>query len=211
MKRRIQMFVIFCIAASFITLGGASCAKKQVKVETPVVDTSAADAEKARLKAEAEAKAKAEAEAKAKADAAAKAKAEAEAAAKAKAAAEAAAQKFLQDQINAVESEKIYFDYDKADLKPEAQTALEKKAKFLQANSAYSLAIEGNCDERGTNEYNLALGQRRADAAKNFLGSLGISADRVTANTYGEEKPVDMGHDEAAWSQNRRDEFKLTK
>jgi peptidoglycan-associated lipoprotein len=212
MKRKIQMFVIFFIAASLITLGGASCAKKQVKVETPVVDNSAADA--AKKKAEEEAAAAA---AKKKADeqaaaAAAKKKAEEEAAAAAKKRAEAeAAQKMLQDQINAVESEKIYFDYDKADLKAEAQTALEKKAKFLQANSTYSLAIEGNCDERGTNEYNLALGQRRADAAKNFLSSLGISADRITANTYGEEKPVDMGHDEAAWSQNRRDEFKLTK
>jgi peptidoglycan-associated lipoprotein len=213
MKRRIQMFVIFCFAASLITLGGASCAKKQVKVETPVVDNSAAEA--AKKKAEEEAAAAAAAKKKAEeqaAVAAAKKKAEDEAAAAAKKRAKAeAAQKMLQDQINTVESEKIYFDYDKADLKPEAQTALEKKAKFLQANSMYSLTIDGNCDERGTNEYNLALGQRRADAAKNFLASLGISADRITANTYGEEKPVDMGHDEAAWSQNRRDEFKLTK
>jgi len=211
MKRKIQMFVIFFIALSLITLGAASCAKKEVKVETPVVDTSAADAEKARQKAEAEAKARAEAEAKAKADAAAKAKAEADAAAKAKADAEAAAQKLLQDQVNAVESEKIYFDYDKADLKPEAQSTLEQKAKFLQANPAYALSIEGNCDERGTNEYNLALGERRADAAKKFLNSLGIPADKITTISYGEEKPVDPGHDESAWVQNRRDEFKLAK
>jgi peptidoglycan-associated lipoprotein len=212
MKRKIQMFVIFCIAASFITLGGASCAKKQVKVETPVVDTSAADRAKKLAEEEAAraaAKKLAEEEA---AKAAAKKRAEEEAAAAAKKRAEAeAAQRLLQDQINAVESEKIYFDYDKADLKPEAQTTLESKAKFLQANSAYSLTIEGNCDERGTNEYNLALGERRADAAKKFLNSLGIAADRINTISYGEEKPVDTGNDEAAWSKNRRDEFKLAK
>jgi len=73
------------------------------------------------------------------------------------------------------------------------------------------VTIEGNCDERGTNEYNLALGERRANAAKNFLSSLGISEDRITPRTYGEEKPVASGHDETAWSQNRRDEFKLAK
>ena len=207
MKRNIQMLIVFFVAASLMILGGASCAKKQVKVETPVIDTSAADAEKARLAAEAaaKAKAKAEAEARAKAEAEARAKAEAEARAKAE------AQKLLQDQINAFESENIYFDYDKADLKPEAQSILAKKAQFLGSNSSYSVRIEGNCDERGTNEYNLALGERRADAAKKYLNSLGISADKITTLSYGEEKPVDSGHDETAWSKNRRDEFKLVK
>jgi len=215
MKRNIQMLIVFFVAASLMILGGASCAKKQVKVETPVIDTSAADAEKARLAAEAaaKAKAKAEAEARAKAEAEARAKAEAEARAKAEAEAraKAEAQKLLQDQINAFESENIYFDYDKADLKPEAQSILAKKAQFLGSNSSYSVRIEGNCDERGTNEYNLALGERRADAAKKYLNSLGISADKITTLSYGEEKPVDSGHDETAWSKNRRDEFKLVK
>lgn len=173
MKNRMQLFIIFCLAVSLITFGNA-CAKKQVKEEAPVVDTSAADAAKKRAEEE-------------------------------------AAKKLIQDQINAFETEKIYFDYDKADLKPDAQATLEKKAKFLQANPSYSATIEGNCDERGTNEYNLALGERRADAAKKFLNSLGISADRITTVSYGEEKPVAQGHDESVWSQNRRDEFKLTK
>jgi peptidoglycan-associated lipoprotein len=211
MKRRIQMFVIFCMALSLITLGAASCAKKEVKVETPVVDNSAAEAAKKKAAEEAAAAA-AKKRAEEEASAAARKKAEEEAAAAARKKAEAdAAQKQLQDQINAVESEKIYFDYDKADLKPEAQSTLEKKAKFLQTNPAYSLNIEGNCDERGTNEYNLALGERRADAANKFLNSLGIAADRITTISYGEEKPVDPGHDESAWSKNRRDEFKLKK
>ena len=185
MKIKIQLFIVFCLAFSLITFG-IGCAKKQVEEPPPIVDTSAAE-EEARLRAEREA-------------AEAKARAERE-----------AAQRLLEEQINAFESEKIYFDYDKADLKPEAQAILEKKARFLEENSSYSVRIEGNCDERGTNEYNLALGERRADAAKKYLTSLGISAYRITTVSYGEEKPVDTGHNEAAWSKNRRDEFKLVR
>jgi peptidoglycan-associated lipoprotein len=208
MRSKIQLFIILCLSVALISFGNA-CAKKEVKVETPVVDTSAADAAKKRAAEEAADAAKKRAAE----EAAAKKRAEEEAAAAAaKKRAEAeAAQKLLQDQINAFESEKIYFDYDKADLKPESQTTLENKAKFLNANPSYSLRIEGNCDERGTNEYNLALGERRADAAKNFLSSLGISANRITTISYGEEKPVDPAHNEAAWAKNRRDEFKLSK
>jgi peptidoglycan-associated lipoprotein len=206
MKSRIHLFITCCIAVAFIVFANA-CAKKEVKVETPVVDTSAADA--ARKKAEEEAAA---AKKRAEEDAAkaAKKRAEEDAAAKKRAEAEAA-QKMLQDQINAVESEKIFFDYDKADLNPEAQSTLQNKAKFLQVNPVYKLTVEGNCDERGTNEYNLALGERRADAAKKFLVSLGISENRISTISFGEEKPVDPGQNEAAWAKNRRDEFKLSK
>lgn len=204
MKRNIQLFIIFCLAVSLISLG-VGCGGKEV-VEQPVVDTSAED-EARRLAEEEAARKRAEEEARAKAEAEAKAKAEAEA--RARAEAEAAAARLLQEQINAFESEKIYFDYDKADLKPEAQATLEKKAEFLDANPSYSVTIGGHCDERGTNEYNLALGERRADAAKKFLNSLGISDDRIATVSYGEEKPVATGHDESAWSQNRRDEFDL--
>jgi len=208
MKRNIQLFVIFCLAVSLVSFSGA-CAKKQVKEEAPVIDTSAEDAARKRAEEEAAAaKKRAEEEA----AAAAKKRAEEEAAAAAKKRAEEeAARKLLQDQINAFESEKIYFDYDKADLKPEAQAVLEKKAKFLNENSSFAVTIEGHCDERGTNEYNLALGERRADAAKKFLASLGISEGRITTVSYGEEKPVAVGHDESAWSQNRRDEFKVNR
>jgi peptidoglycan-associated lipoprotein len=113
--------------------------------------------------------------------------------------------------IQAFESTHVYFDYDKADIKAEAKPVLEKKAEFLRANAQYKVTIEGYCDERGTNEYNMALGDRRAKAAMKYLNALGISANRMSTISYGEEKPADPGHNEAAWAKNRRDEFKLAK
>jgi peptidoglycan-associated lipoprotein len=109
------------------------------------------------------------------------------------------------------ESEKVYFDYDKSELRDEARTTLRKKATWLEENPEYSVRIEGHCDERGTNEYNLALGERRANAAKDFLVALGISTDRLMIISYGEEKPEAYGSSEEAWAENRRDEFKLLK
>lgn len=117
----------------------------------------------------------------------------------------------LQREIHAFESEHIYFDFDRSELKPEARTILNKKAAWLKANPDLSIRIEGNCDERGTNEYNLALGERRANAAWKFLNALGISGNRMESISYGEEKPAVMGHNESAWSKNRRDEFKIIK
>ena len=103
----------------------------------------------------------------------------------------------------------IYFDFDKYSLKPEAQRALKTKAAFMQANPKIKARIEGHCDERGTNEYNLALGDRRANSAKEFLLNLGIAESRLTTISYGEEKPVAMGHNEAAWAKNRRAQFAI--
>ncbi|MBN2125395.1 MAG: peptidoglycan-associated lipoprotein Pal [Deltaproteobacteria bacterium] len=114
-------------------------------------------------------------------------------------------------EIRAFESESIYFDFDKAEIRPEARVILEKKGEWLRSNPDFSLRIEGHCDERGTNDYNLALGDRRASAAAKFLKSLGVSSDRVSVLSYGEEQPADPGHNEAAWAKNRRDEFKLVK
>ncbi len=110
-----------------------------------------------------------------------------------------------------MESEKIFFDYDKSELKPEARAVLTKKAAWLRANPEYSITIEGHCDERGSTEYNLALGERRADAASKFLSALGVSANRISTVSYGEEKPVDSRSNETAWAKNRRDEFVLAK
>ncbi len=107
------------------------------------------------------------------------------------------------------EGEKIYFDYDKSELKPEARVVLKKKAEWLRNNLDFSARIEGHCDERGTNEYNLALGERRANAAWRFLNALGISGGRLTTISYGEERPADPGQNDDAWSKNRRDEFRL--
>jgi len=117
----------------------------------------------------------------------------------------------LRGEIRAFEAEGIYFDFDKSEIKPEAKAVLEKKAAWLRANSSYKVKIEGNCDERGTNEYNLALGDRRAKAAQKYLNALGISMDRMSTISYGEEKPTCTEKNEKCWSKNRRDDFKLSK
>jgi len=107
------------------------------------------------------------------------------------------------------EKEMIYFDFDKSNLKPEAQEVLKRKAAYLQSNPNAKAIIEGHCDERGTNEYNLALGDRRASSAKKFLVNLGIADSRLKTISYGEERPLDPAHNEAGWSKNRRCQFKL--
>jgi peptidoglycan-associated lipoprotein len=104
-------------------------------------------------------------------------------------------------------TERVFFDYDKSALKMEAQALLKKKAEWLKSTANAKLTIEGNCDERGTAEYNLALGERRAQAAKKFLVDLGIDAKRITTISYGKERPIDPAHNEAAWSKNRNDGF----
>lgn len=109
----------------------------------------------------------------------------------------------LQEQLVAV-GDRVFFDYDKSDLKPEARRQIERWASFLRTNANATITIEGHCDERGTREYNLALGERRANAAKNFLVSMGIEPRRVATISYGKERPAVNGSNEAAWSQNRR-------
>lgn len=97
-----------------------------------------------------------------------------------------------------------YFDFDKSELKQDARDALTKDAEFLRSYPQARISIEGHCDERGSTEYNLGLGQRRAEAAKNFLISLGISSDRMTTVSWGKERPFCTEHSEQCWSQNRR-------
>ncbi|PKN17553.1 MAG: peptidoglycan-associated lipoprotein [Deltaproteobacteria bacterium HGW-Deltaproteobacteria-6] len=103
----------------------------------------------------------------------------------------------------------IYFDYDKSVIRPDAREILKANAELFTKNSAATIVVEGYCDERGTAEYNIALGERRAQAAKQYLVNLGIQASRVETISYGEEKPLDPGHDEKAWAQNRRAQFLL--
>jgi len=104
-------------------------------------------------------------------------------------------------------NEDIYFGFDRYNLLPAAQAVLKKKAAWLRNNPDVSVSIEGHCDERGTNEYNIALGDRRAESAKAFLIDLGISGSRLQTVSYGEERPVDPGHNEEAWAKNRRAHF----
>ena len=106
-----------------------------------------------------------------------------------------------------VMQEDIYFAFDKSTLTPAAQDNLLRKAEWLRGNSDATVTIEGHCDERGTNEYNLALGDRRAESAKSFLIDLGIDPSRLTTISYGEERPVDPRNAEEAWAKNRRDHF----
>ena len=116
----------------------------------------------------------------------------------------------LDDAHRSVLEQRIYFGFDQSDLSAAARQALEEKAEVLRATPSLSLRIEGHADERGSDEYNLALSQRRSAAAKRFLAGLGISADRVETVGYGEEQPLDQEESEAAWARNRRDEFRVT-
>jgi peptidoglycan-associated lipoprotein len=102
-----------------------------------------------------------------------------------------------------------YFDFDKSDVRSDAQATLDAKIPYLQANPGMRIRIEGNTDERGSDEYNLALGQRRAASAKKYLVDHGIDAGRIDIVSYGEERPVCKDHEESCWSQNRRDDFHI--
>ncbi len=105
----------------------------------------------------------------------------------------------------------IYFDYDKYNVKPEFKAVVKKNADYFKANKANNVLITGNCDERGTNEYNMALGQRRADAAAKALKAAGVEAKRIKTVSYGEEKPVCVEHNEACWAKNRNAMFFVMK
>ncbi|MDO9566410.1 MAG: peptidoglycan-associated lipoprotein Pal [Candidatus Desulfaltia sp.] len=167
----------------------ASCAKKAVKSDSAGV-LSAED--EAARKAAAEAVKKAEQE-------------------------ELARQRAIEEQAtlekmaarNMFIDEDIYFDFDKYNILPAAQQILQKKAEWLVNNPDVSVIIEGHCDERGTNEYNLALGDRRAESARDYLINIGIAGSRLTTVSYGEERPVNSGHNEFAWAKNRRAHFEI--
>ena len=101
----------------------------------------------------------------------------------------------------------VYFEFDKYDVKPEYRALVEANARWLKANPKARLVIEGNADEQGSREYNLALGQKRAESVSKMMTLLGVRAEQVEAISYGEERPRSDGHDEKAWSQNRRSDF----
>ncbi|MDB6020406.1 MAG: peptidoglycan-associated lipoprotein [Pedosphaera sp.] len=101
----------------------------------------------------------------------------------------------------------IYFEYDKASVKSAEHSKLQDVANYMKGHDGVAVRVEGNCDERGTEEYNRSLGERRALAAREYLVNLGVDASRIDTISYGEDKPAEQGHNEAAWSQNRRDDF----
>lgn len=178
------LIITLIIPALLLTV---SCAKKSVKMDSaaPSISSDAADKEAKRLAEEKRLREEAlEAQKRA-----------------AMAEAEKAKYRFLNDDV--------YFDFDSAVLTKEAQGRLNQKRQWLLENSASQVIIEGHCDERGSNAYNIALGDRRAQSAKKFLVKSGISESRFSTVSYGEERPVDPGHTEAAWARNRRAHFVL--
>ena len=193
--------IIGCIVVlSLGALVSAGCAKKDlVKSEEPVkaatVQTAPTEAAPAQ-------------EAKSEPAAAGKAEPATEKAAEASVKQEAKEAQGVQVQS---ELQKVYFNFDSSALSDEARSTLSKNAELLAKQPALKVRIEGNCDERGSDEYNMALGERRAKAAKDYLVNLGVQQGRLSTISYGEEKPAVEGHDEASWSKNRRDEFVVVK
>jgi peptidoglycan-associated lipoprotein len=173
-----------------------ACSQKRSRVDTSGVTSpsgtqkSTAEEEEARRKAEAERQA-----------------------AQSRAAGSATTQgtQKVMDEVQTFESEPIYFDFDRSDIKSEYRAVLERKAAWLKAHPEYRVRIEGHCDERGTAEYNVALGEKRALSVKDYLVALGVPVKRISTISYGEERPAVRGQDEAAWAKNRRAEFRLLK
>jgi peptidoglycan-associated lipoprotein len=194
MKRRLALAGIIGLIVCFSVVSMTGCAKKTV------VKEEAATAEQ---KAAAEGKAAADKKEGALKDQAEKGVSEAaDMAAREQAASGAATGDKVIGDIN--------FDFDKYSLRPEARDILKGHAAWLAKNKDYKMVIEGHCDERGTTEYNLALGERRAAEAMKYLVGLGVDAERMKTISYGEEMPLDPGHTEEAWAKNRRDHFVVT-
>ncbi|OGG56052.1 MAG: peptidoglycan-associated lipoprotein [Candidatus Handelsmanbacteria bacterium RIFCSPLOWO2_12_FULL_64_10] len=185
-------FLVLITAVSGATFWIACGGSQSTLKPTPrVQDQQAADAgREAEERAEAERKAREEAE-----------RAAREAEERARAEAEARAARTFSN---------VYFDYDRFNIRDDQKPALASHAEKLKANSDFKVTVEGHCDERGTIEYNLALGQKRADSTRSFLVRAGVEAGRLTTVSYGKERPADPGHDESAWGKNRRAEFKVT-
>jgi len=203
MKRNLVVatLVVFAFSSIFLL---SSCAKKQVITEEKVVEAPAPEVAKEEKAAVPAAKEEKMEEAKI------ERLKELEEAKKREAAIDEE-KAWMERRAAKFEAEAIYFDFDKSFIRLEYRPVLQEKAAFLKDYPDMRVRIEGNCDERGTNEYNLALGDRRGSSAKNFLISLGIAADRIETISYGEERPRGLGHNEASWSQNRRDDFVLVR
>ena len=191
--------LLFVIGMSAAVVAGA-CGKKAPQSIAPVANQdSIAAAERARADSEAAARAEADRRAQEERDRMERQRAADSAAAAARAA----------EGIRGTVAAMIHFDYDKSNIRPDDAGTLDQKVAILQANPELRIRIGGHCDERGSDEYNLALGNRRAQAAKQYLVSHGIDGSRIETQSWGEERPLVDGHDEGAWSQNRRDEFEI--
>lgn len=186
MKKNLTWIGLFIILAFSLSMF-VGCAEKKAVVKEGVTSDQAAK----------------DAAAKAEADRLAREKAEREAAERL--ARENAAKVEAAATVDVLKD--IFFDFDKSSIRPDARETLKANADYILKNKVAGVTIEGNCDERGTAEYNMALGQRRAQEAKKYLVNLGVKGSAIKTISYGKERPIDQGHDEEAWAKNRRDHF----
>ena len=191
-KSRAWIFGALMLAMLLVL--SVSCAKKKVTMEAEPTQEMTAEQMEAQQAAQ-------EAAAAREAQMAQKGEAEQQREEAAKMAEEARMRAFVE--------ENIHFDFDKYDLKPKAMMILDEKATYLREHPEVRVLIEGHCDDRGTNEYNLALGDRRANSAKNYLVRSGVAESRITTISYGEEQPLCMEQTESCWWRNRRDQFQI--
>ena len=191
--RKSRAWIFGAIMLAMLLALGVSCAKKQVTMETQEM---AAEEGAAQQSAEDEAARREAEEARLREQRAREARQRQEASSMSEAARRAA-----------FEDEEIHFDFDKYVLTPQAMMILDDKAAYLREHSGVRVLVEGHCDERGSNEYNLALGDRRANSAKNYLVKSGVAESRITTISYGEEQPLCMQQNESCWYRNRRGHF----
>lgn len=189
--RKSRAWIFGAIMLAMLLALGVSCAKKQVTMETQemAADESQQSAEDEAARREAE-------EARLQEQRAREARQRQEASSMSEAAKKAA-----------FEDEEIHFDFDKYVLTPQAMMVLDDKAAYLREHPEVRVLVEGHCDDRGSNEYNLALGDRRANSAKNYLVKSGVAESRITTISYGEEQPLCMQQNESCWYRNRRGHF----
>jgi len=193
----VSLLFVIGLGAAVVAAG---CGKKTPQTIAPVANAdSAAAAERARADSAAAAQAEADR----------RQREEAERVARQREADSLAALGRTTEAVRSTLASMIHFDYDKSNVRPDDAGTLDQKVAILQANPELRIRIGGHCDERGSDEYNLALGNRRAQAAKQYLVSHGIDGSRIETQSWGEERPLVDGHDETAWSQNRRDEFEI--
>ncbi len=193
----VSLLFVIGLGAAVVAAG---CGKKTPQTIAPVANAdSAAAAERARADSAAAAQAEADR----------RQREEAERVARQREADSLAALGRTTEAVRSTLASMIHFDYDKANIRSDDAGTLDQKVAILQANPELRIRVGGHCDERGSDEYNLALGNRRAQAAKQYLVSHGIDGSRIETQSFGEERPLVDGHDETAWSQNRRDEFEI--
>ena len=193
--RKSRAWILGALLLAMLLVLGVSCAKKTVTMEAePMEEERAVEDAAAQQAAQ---------------DAAAAREAKLAKMSEAERQREEAAMMAEEARMRAFVEENIHFDFDKYVLTPKAMMILDEKASYLREHPAVRVLIEGHCDERGSNEYNLALGDRRANSAKNYLVKSGVAESRITTISYGEEQPLCMEHAESCWWKNRRDQFQV--